>query len=70
MDSSTTTLIQRLQVNRMDEHIPNGIQKFLIQHGIPAATLHPVRLLHIKVQDYIWFEQYLRNAYGVAIEES
>lgn len=57
MDSSTTTLIRSLRVNRMDEHIPNGIQKFLIQQGISAAALDPVELLHIKVQENIWFEQ-------------
>lgn len=54
MDSSTTTLIWSLQVNRMDECIPNGIQKFLIQQGIPAATLHPAGFPHIM----------FRNTYG------
>lgn len=39
MDSSGTVLIRSHHVNRMDEYIPNGTQKLLIQQGIPAALL-------------------------------
>lgn len=56
MDSSTTRIIQSLQVKRMGEPIPNGIQKSLIQQGIPAAILHPVGLLHIR----------FKNTYGLS----
>lgn len=45
----------RHHVNRMDEYIPNGTQKLLTQQGIPAATLYPVALLHLR----------FRNTYGL-----
>lgn len=56
MDSSITTVIRSLQVNRVGKSIPNGIQKSLLQQGIPAATLHPVGLLHIR----------FKNTYGLS----
>lgn len=54
MDSSGTALIRSHHVNRMDEYIPNGTQKLLIQQGIPAATLYPAALLRF------------RNTYGLS----
>lgn len=54
MDSSAIALIRSHHVNRMDEYIPNGTQKLLIQQGIPAATLYPAALLRF------------RNTYGLS----
>lgn len=51
MDSSATMLIRSHNVNRMGEYIPNGTQKLLIQQGIPAATLDPVALLHLRLRN-------------------
>lgn len=56
MDSSATALNRSHRINRMDEYIPSGTQKLLIQQGIPAATLYPVALLHLK----------LRRTYGLS----
>lgn len=56
MDSSATALNRSHHVNRRDEYIPNGTQKLLIQQGIPAATLYPVALLHLR----------FRSTYGLS----
>lgn len=62
-------IIPSLPGTRTDQQPPNRTQTFLIQRGIPAATLQPVGLPHIEVQEYIWSKQNSRNAYGVATEE-